>query len=84
MLMALKGTEVQYLINTSKGYPKMNFKTLIEKRYEDGDSSLQAPKIKDFVLIRKDGEETRIQKTYLLTNLENCVNFLRSTITVAK
>ena len=63
---------MQYVIKTSKGYPKMNeeIKVLIDRHYEDGDLSKQAPKIKDFVLIRKEGEMKRIQKKYLPIALE--------------
>ena len=35
-------------------------KVLIDRHFEDGELSKQAPKIKDFDLIRKKGEKTRI------------------------
>ena len=45
-------------------------KALIKRHYEDGDLYKQAPKIKDFVSIGKEGVKTRIQKKYLLITLE--------------
>ena len=70
--MASEGPEVQCIIKSNKGRPNMNeeIKALIQKHYEDDDVSWQAPGMKDFVLIRKDGEKTRVQKKYLLTTLE--------------
>ena len=56
-------------------------KVLIDRHYEDGDLSKQAPKIKDFVLIRKEGEMKRIQKKYLLIAFEkSCQLFKEYTV----
>ena len=56
------------------------FKVLIDSHFEDGALSKQAPKIKDFVLIRKEGEKRRIKKYLLITLEKPCELFKENTV----